>query len=81
VIEYRTLHVRFEVLHDHTYEAIVHGPGGDGRARFEVPGDMPDLDAVARAVSQPRSARRRIETDESALAREFGSRLFDLVNA
>ncbi|HKP92058.1 MAG TPA: CHAT domain-containing protein, partial [Thermoleophilaceae bacterium] len=79
MIEYRTLNVRVEALHEHTYEVIVQGPGGDGRAHFEVPADMPDLDAVASAVSRPRAARRRIETDESALAREFGRRLFDLV--
>ena len=79
MIEYRTLNVRVEHLHEHSYEAIVQGPGGDGRVRFEIPVDMPDLEAVAIAVSRPRSARRRIETDESALAREFGRRLFDLV--
>jgi hypothetical protein len=79
VIDYRTLNVRVEHLHEHTYEAIVHGPGGDGRVQFDVPTDMPDLEAVAVAVSRPRSARRRIETTESALAREFGERLFDLV--
>lgn len=79
MIEYRTLNVRVEHLREHTYEAIVHGPGGDGRVQFDIPADMPDLEAVAVAVSRPRSARRRIETTESALAREFGQRLFDLV--
>ena len=79
MIEYRTLNVRVEHLREHTYEAIVHGPGGDGRVQFEIPADMPGLDAVAMAVSRPRSARRRIENDETALAREFGARLFDLV--
>jgi DNA-binding beta-propeller fold protein YncE len=79
MIEYRTLSVRIEALHDDRYKAIVCGPDGDGQAAFELPFDARALDALASAVSRPRSARRRIETDESAQAREFGERLFDLI--
>ncbi len=79
MIEYRTLNVRVEALQGDRYKAIVCGPDGDGQTVFELPFDSRTLDALASAVSRPRSARRRIETDESAQAREFGERLFDLV--
>lgn len=79
MIEYRTLNVRIESLYEDRYKAIVCGPDGDGQAVFELPFDARSLDALASAVSRPRSARRRIESDESAQAREFGERLFGLV--
>jgi YVTN family beta-propeller protein len=79
VIEYRTLNVRIEALHQDRYKAIVRGPDGDGQAEFELTFGERDLDVVAAVVSRPRSARRRIESDESAQAREFGERLFDLI--
>jgi DNA-binding beta-propeller fold protein YncE len=79
VIEYRTLSVRIEVLHGDRYKAIVRGLDGDGQVEFELPFDGGDFDEVASAVSRPRSARRRIESDESVQAREFGERLFELI--
>jgi streptogramin lyase len=79
MIEYRTLSVRIEALHDDRYKAIVCGPDGDGQTVFELPFDAYALDALASVVSRPRSPWRRIESDESAQAREFGGRLFDLV--
>jgi DNA-binding beta-propeller fold protein YncE/CHAT domain-containing protein len=79
MIQYRTLNLRLQELRDDLYEVTVQGPDGDGRAQFELSFGRPDLDAVAAAVSRPRTARRRIESDESSLARAFGNQLFDLV--
>jgi streptogramin lyase len=79
MIDYRTLSVRIEWLHDNRYKAIVCGPDGDGQSEFEMPFDERQLDALATVVSRPRSARRRIESDESAQARAFGQRTFELV--
>lgn len=79
MIDYRTLNVRIEALHGDRYKAIVRGPDGDGQAEFELVFGEGDLDELAAAVSRPRSARRRIESDESARAREFGGDLFELI--
>jgi uncharacterized RDD family membrane protein YckC len=79
VIDYLTLSVCVQALDGQRYEAIVRGPSGDGRAQFELAFAEGDLAALATAVSRPRSSRRRLETDESAFAREFGDRLFGLV--
>jgi DNA-binding beta-propeller fold protein YncE len=79
VIEYRTLNVRIQALHENRYKAIVRGPDGDGQAEFELTFSERDLDAVAAAVSRPRATRRRIESVESAHTREFGARLFDVI--
>ncbi len=79
MIDYRTLNVRIEALYGDRYKAIVRGPDGDGQVEFELTFGEGDLDALASAVSRPRSARRRIESDESARAREFGGELFELI--
>jgi hypothetical protein len=79
MIRYSTLSLRLQELRDDLYEVTVQGPDGDGRAQFELSFGAPDLDAVAAAVSRPPSTRRRIESDESALARAFGKQLFDLI--
>jgi hypothetical protein len=79
VIEYRTLNVRIQALHENRYTAIVRGPDGDGQAEFELTFSERDLDAVAADVSRPRATRRRIESVESAHTREFGARLFDVI--
>jgi YVTN family beta-propeller protein len=80
VIEYRTLNVRIDALHGDRYKAIVRGPDkAEGESEFELTFDDVDFDAVAAAVSRPRSARRRVESDESAQARLLGERLFELI--
>jgi streptogramin lyase len=76
---YRTLKVRIEALHGDRYKAIVSWPHGEGKAEFELPFEDVEHDALAAVVGRPRSARRRIESDESAQARAFGERLFGLV--
>ncbi|MGH2912944.1 MAG: CHAT domain-containing protein, partial [Solirubrobacteraceae bacterium] len=78
MIGYRTLGIRIEALYGDRYRAIVQGLG-DGHAEFELSFDDRELDALADAVSRPRSRRRRIETDGSARARAFGQQLFDMV--
>jgi uncharacterized RDD family membrane protein YckC len=79
-MDYLTLSVTLQALdREAHYEATVRGPVGDGRAQFELPFSEQDLQAITAAVSRPRSSRRRIETEESAQAREFGKGLFDLV--
>jgi DNA-binding beta-propeller fold protein YncE len=78
-IDYRTLNVRIQALHGDRYKAIVRGPDGDGQAEFDLVFGEGDLDELAAAVGRPRSARRRIESDESARAREFGGALFELI--
>lgn len=79
MIDYLTVSVRLQALDNDRYEVTVKGPSGDGSARFELAFANEDLDVLAAAVSRPRSGRRRIESDESALAREFGERLFGLI--
>ena len=80
MIEYRTLNVRIDALHGNRYKAIVRGPDkAEGESEFELAFDEADFDAVAAAVSRPRSARRRVESDESAQARLLGERLFELI--
>ena len=79
-MEYQTLSVSLQELDGGaSYEAVVRGPGGDGRARFELPFGEQDLDAITAVVSRPRSARRKLESHQSAQARDFGSRLFELI--
>jgi uncharacterized RDD family membrane protein YckC len=79
-MDYLTLTVSLHALDgDARYEVVVRGPGGDGRARFELPFGEQELREITAVVSRPRSSRRRIETDQSARAREFGMGLFDLV--
>jgi YVTN family beta-propeller protein len=80
MIDYLTVSVRIEALYADNYKAIVSGPGGGvGHAEFEMPFDERELEALAKIVSRPRSVRRRIESDESAQAREFGERLFEQI--
>lgn len=79
MIGYRTLNVRLQALGANRYEAIVQGPEGDGHSQFELSFDEGEQQQIQQAVSRPRSARRRIESDGSAHAREFGQRLFDTV--
>lgn len=79
MIDYRTLKVRIEALGGVRHRTTVRGMDGDGHCEFDLGFGPTDLDALASAVSQPRSARRRIESDESAYARLFGGQLFDLV--
>jgi DNA-binding beta-propeller fold protein YncE len=78
MIDYSTLNVRIEALAGDRYRAIVRGADGDGQCEFALGFEPTDLDTLASAVSRPRSARRRIESDESAYARTFGGRLFEL---
>lgn len=79
-MQYLTLSVGLQELDGGArYEAIVRGPAGDGRSRFELPFGEEDLHAITAVVSRPRSSRRRIETEQSMQAREFGSRLFELI--
>ena len=77
--EYDTITVSLQELGEDRYTAIVHGRSGDGRSEFELPLGEEELDALAAAVSRPRGAWRRIESDQTATAREFGTKLFDLV--
>ncbi len=79
-MDYLTLSVTLQALDGGArYEAAVRGPGGDGRAQFELPFGKDDLQAITAVVSRPRSSRRRMETEQSAQAREFGKGLFDLI--
>jgi uncharacterized RDD family membrane protein YckC/CHAT domain-containing protein len=79
-MEYLTLSVSLQELDGGArYEAVVRGPAADGRTRFELPFGEQDLDAITAVVSRPRSSRRKIETEQSAQARDFGSRLFELI--
>jgi DNA-binding beta-propeller fold protein YncE len=78
MIDYSTLNVRIEALGGDRYRVIVRGTDGDGQCEFGLGFESTDLDTLAAAVSRPRSARRRIESDESAYARTFGARLFQL---
>jgi uncharacterized RDD family membrane protein YckC len=79
-MDYLTLSVTLQALDgEGRYEAAVRGPVGDGRAQFELPFGEQDLQAITAVVSRPRSSRRRMETEQSAQAREFGKGLFDLI--
>jgi DNA-binding beta-propeller fold protein YncE len=78
MIDYSTLNVRIEALAGDRYRAVVRGTDGDGQCEFALGFEPTDLDTLASAVSRPRTARRRIESDESAYVRLFGGRLFEL---
>jgi CHAT domain-containing protein len=80
MLEYDRLTIRIDPAPGGGYDAYAEGSGGDGHGRFVLPFHERDLENFVLRMSRgSRRGRRRMETPETARAREFGRHLFESV--
>jgi len=80
MLEYDRLTIRIDPAPGGGYDTYAEGSGGDGHGRFVLPFHERDLENFVLRMSRgSRRGRRRMETPETARAREFGRHLFESV--